>query len=135
MSVVATVGASGVEVVYIVSLLTILFMFTRENGLVCSFPPGGGIWASGTIVEAAATEVGAGAAPEETAANGLSSLLRETVWLVALSRASTFVLFAFYIYCSCCLFLLAYLLLSRCQLQTSFYPKKRNKELGGGGYF
>ena len=45
-------------------------MLTGENGLVCCFFPAGGIWASGTMMEAlVAPEVGAGAAPEKMAAS------------------------------------------------------------------
>ena len=51
----AAVEESGAGVMLIVSLLVIFFMFTGENGLVCCFCPYGGIWASGTMAETAAT--------------------------------------------------------------------------------
>ena len=62
----AAVGASGVGVVSIDSFLVIFFIFTGENGLVCSLCPDGRIWASGTMVEAApAPAVRVGSAPEK----------------------------------------------------------------------
>ena len=65
-------GTLGEGVVYIVYFLDILFMFTGENILVCCFGPDGGIWASGTMLEVAATSVGAGAAPKKSAASDLA---------------------------------------------------------------
>ena len=63
----AAVGALGAVVLLIVSFLEIFFIFTGENVLVCCFCPNGGIWASGTMVEAAAAAV---------AESGVASLLR-----------------------------------------------------------
>ena len=85
-------GESGEGVVYIISFLAIFFMFTGENGLVLCFTPDDGIWASGTMLEAAVKveEVGAGAAPEKKAAYGVASLLRETFQLVSSSRCPKF---------------------------------------------
>ena len=68
------VGESGAGVLSIVSLLFILFMFNGENVLVFCFCPDGGIWAPGTMVEAAAA-VGLGEVPEKTVASMVSSLL------------------------------------------------------------
>ena len=64
----AVAGASESGLVLIVPFLSIFFMFTGENGLVCCFFPNVGIWAPGTMVEVAATAmaaVGAGSDPEE----------------------------------------------------------------------
>ena len=107
--------ASGAGVVSIVSFLAIFFMFTVENGSVCCFPPDGGIWASGTMVEAVAATVGAGEVLEKTAASGVASLLRET----DRSVAPIFILLVF-------LFPLTYFSLVRHKLQTSL-PQKQKK--------
>ena len=103
-------------------------MFTGENGSVCCFCPDGGIWASGTMVEAApekvtALTVGAGAELGKTVASEVASLLRETGRSVALLQVSLFILLVFWR--SRFLFLLTYLRLSRRQLQTYFSQQKR----------
>ena len=60
------VGDLGAGVLSIVSYLYIFFVLTEENGLVCCFPPDGGIWVSGKMVEAAATAaVGGGSIARE----------------------------------------------------------------------
>ena len=70
-------GVSCTVVVLTVSFLTILFMFTGENGLVCYFCPDGGIWESGTIMESLMTAtVGVGEAPSKTATSAVASLVR-----------------------------------------------------------
>ena len=88
----AEVVASVAGMVSILSLLDILFVFAGENGLVCYFLPDGGIWASRTMVEAAAAAVivGEGVAPAKTVASGVDSLLRETVLLITSLRALSF---------------------------------------------
>ena len=73
----ASAGASvidyGTGVVSIVFFLAIFFMFTEKNGLLCCFPPDGGIWASEAIVEeTAAAEVGEVSALTKTVKSGVA---------------------------------------------------------------
>ena len=68
----ALTGASGAGVVPIVSFLTTFFTLTGENGLVPLFCLGGGVWASGKMVQATAATVGSGADPEKKAASSVA---------------------------------------------------------------
>ena len=83
--------------VSIVSFLSIFFIFTGENGLVCCFCRYGGIWASGKMVEAAraTATVGEGVALGKMASSGMSSLLRDTCFLVAPSFISLVFILSF----------------------------------------
>ena len=106
--------------------------FSLDKTAQCAvFCPGGGIQASGTVMEAvAAVAVGAGVVPDKNSAYVVDSLLRETGQLVALLRVSSFILLVFY-FSVPIFFPLTYLHLSRRQLQTYFLKKYLNQLWGG----
>ena len=85
---VSALGESGAEVVSIVYLSSMFFMFPFENNSVFIFSPDDRKWASGAMAEAASV---VGAVAKKMASSGVDSLSRVAGRLVASSAAPLFI--------------------------------------------